>query len=60
MRYNSAFLKSKDLRERARFINARAREDCSLFASTEDISHHQQERIDRIMYFLVGIALFTL
>jgi len=52
MRYYSAFLSRKDGSERARFINALAREDYSPLASIEDISHHQRERIDRIVYFL--------
>jgi len=59
MRYNSAFPSGKDVSEQAIFMNALAREGVSLLASTEDIPHEQQERIDRIVYFLRCIALGT-
>jgi hypothetical protein len=38
------------------FINALAREGFSLLASLKGIPQKQQERIDRIVYFLRSIA----
>jgi len=57
MRYNSAFLSGKGLSERAVFINALVREGFSLLASIKEIPQKQQERIDKIVYFLRCIAL---
>ncbi len=49
MRYASAFLDKVKIEANERYPSMRAREDCSLLASIEDIARSQQERIDRFI-----------